>query len=242
MNTTVLGGRGLAAVGIAVLAVAVGAIGVADAADGGNLLLGRLNTATHMTTLKDATGTPLALRADKAKPPLVVNSTVLVKHLNAAKVGGLSAAQLGGSGSAAGFGFNLSKLTKTKSVPLPKAKKIKQGYQVSPVGVVSTAKLGRGSYIVTGTEFGQDALCWLGTTPQPNKAHQLGLSGEGSAAETMAFTLSGAARISEYCATTSTTERGAVLSAGISAVHVGEYAGGTITKPTVSTQASRHRP
>jgi hypothetical protein len=72
----------------------VSGIGVADAATGGNFLLGKSNTANRTTVLTDRNGTPLSLRAKAGSPPLKVNSKKLVAKLNANFLNGLSSAQL----------------------------------------------------------------------------------------------------------------------------------------------------
>jgi hypothetical protein len=99
MNVKKVLGRGTTAVAIGVLSVAVGGLGVAAAANGGSLTLGHSNSATKTTTLKDSKGTPLSLSGKKTSPPLKVNSSVKVKHLNADEVDGLSAGKLATSGS-----------------------------------------------------------------------------------------------------------------------------------------------
>jgi hypothetical protein len=96
------GGRALRSVGPAAVAVTValiiGAAGFADAATGGNFLLGKTNTDNATSILSDSTGIPLALRAPSGKSPLSVTSTTQVNHLNAQYVGGDSASQLRSTG------------------------------------------------------------------------------------------------------------------------------------------------
>ena len=96
------GGRALRSLGPATVAVTValiiGAAGFADAATGGNFLLGRTNTDNATSILSDTTGIPLALSAPSGKSPLSVNSTTQVNRLNAQYVGGDSASQLQSTG------------------------------------------------------------------------------------------------------------------------------------------------
>jgi hypothetical protein len=57
-------------------------------------VLGHENAATKTTTLRDTRGTPLKLVGKKSKPPLAVNSSKQVNHLNASLLSGATAAQL----------------------------------------------------------------------------------------------------------------------------------------------------
>ena len=85
-----------------VLPVAVGAaviVGGANltayAANGHAFLLGSHNHASKTTSLaKSGKGPALSLHTSKKSPPFAVNSSKTVKHLNAALVGGKSAADL----------------------------------------------------------------------------------------------------------------------------------------------------
>ncbi len=96
------GGRAVRSLGPATVAVTValiiGAAGFADAATGGNFLLGRTNTDNATSVLTDSTGVPLSLNAPSGKSPLSVNSTTQVNRLNAQYVGGDSASQLQSTG------------------------------------------------------------------------------------------------------------------------------------------------
>ena len=87
-------GRLVSAAVIGTLAVVVGGVGVATAANGGSLKLGHKNKATKTTTLTDKHGTPLSLVGKASQPPLKVNSSKQVAHLNASLLDGRSAAQL----------------------------------------------------------------------------------------------------------------------------------------------------
>lgn len=68
----------------------------AYAADGHPLLLGQANHATTSTTVSTTGRTPaLTLKTSKKAPPLAVSSSKVVKRLNADRVDGLRAADLG---------------------------------------------------------------------------------------------------------------------------------------------------
>jgi hypothetical protein len=68
---------------------------VAIAATGKPVILGKLNTAGKTTIIKSGSGPALKLVTKPGKPPLAVKRSVLVKKLNADKVDGKSASQLG---------------------------------------------------------------------------------------------------------------------------------------------------
>ena len=77
-----------------VVAVLLLGTGVAGAATGGTLLLGRANTATTTTVLSTTRGAPLDLRGPSTTRPLSVSSSVVVPHLNADLLDGLTSSQL----------------------------------------------------------------------------------------------------------------------------------------------------
>jgi hypothetical protein len=81
---------------LAAAAVLVGGANLATyAASGHPLILGHSNSAVGTTSLKNlGRGPALSLNSSKHAPPLVVNSSKLVKHLNADKLQGRSATQL----------------------------------------------------------------------------------------------------------------------------------------------------
>lgn len=68
---------------LAAALVAFGANLAAYAANGGALLIGKSNTATKTTKLKNSKGTALQLKSKKGKAPLKVNSSTTVKKLSA---------------------------------------------------------------------------------------------------------------------------------------------------------------
>jgi hypothetical protein len=81
---------------LAAAGILVGGANLATyAATGQPLILGHANSAGTTTSLRNAgRGPALSLNSARSVPPLVVNSSKMVKHLNANKVGGLTAAQL----------------------------------------------------------------------------------------------------------------------------------------------------
>ena len=117
------------------LALIIGAAGFADAATGGNFLLGRSNTDNATSVLTDSTGVPLSLNAPSGKAPLSVNSTLQVNRFNAQYVGGQSAKQLQATG---GIGLTAA----AADIPLPNE---------ITTAVASTGELAAGTYYVSAT-------------------------------------------------------------------------------------------
>jgi hypothetical protein len=74
--------------------VVVATSGTAAAGTAAQFLLGRDNKATHVSTLTNSNGPAIALHAKPGKPPLTVNSSVVVPHLDAALLDGADAASL----------------------------------------------------------------------------------------------------------------------------------------------------
>jgi hypothetical protein len=80
---------------LAAVVLVGGANLAAYAANGHPLLLGGSNNETKTATVTNTgKGPAISLKTSKKSPPLAVNSSKLVKHLNADKVGGRSAADL----------------------------------------------------------------------------------------------------------------------------------------------------
>jgi hypothetical protein len=81
---------------LAAAAVLVAGANIATyAATGNSLLLGHSNTAGNTTSLKNTgRGSALSLNTAKSAAPFIVNSSKMVKNLNANTVGGKTAAQL----------------------------------------------------------------------------------------------------------------------------------------------------
>jgi len=85
----------LAGIGVvALLAATALGVGAAGAATGASFLLGKVNRAPSTSALIAKAGSPLRLSGSKTDPPLRVNSTVEVRRLNAAMVGGVGLAGL----------------------------------------------------------------------------------------------------------------------------------------------------
>jgi hypothetical protein len=197
-------------------------------------VLGHHNSATKTTTLTDKKGTPLSLVGKTSKPPLKVNSSTLVKHLNAAKVGGFTATQLRGLGSAATIGNRPDQVfagTGT-GVEIPMLGGTMENPIFHTVAVVRTARLAAGSYLVTANAYGVNVACWIETTAaltKPENLFPLGVfSGNPEAGSaTRGIVLSKPAIVSEYCYGTSLTDPGLVATAGITAVRVGSMLPGT---------------
>lgn len=78
-----------AALGVGIVIVA--GAGIATAASGKALLLGKSNSARAVTTLSNAKGTALSLKAKAGKPALQVNTKAQIPNLNASLLGGRSA-------------------------------------------------------------------------------------------------------------------------------------------------------
>ena len=116
------------------LALLFGGTTIADAANGGNFLLGKANTETATATLTNTKGTPLKLAATSGHAPLAVTQKTLVKNLNAQFTGGLSAAQLQTTGSEA---------TRLPNSDIP--------IDGNPTVIVSTPSLPAGLYFITAT-------------------------------------------------------------------------------------------
>jgi hypothetical protein len=192
-----LAGRSVVAGGIGVLCLAVGGLGVATAANGGSLTLGQHNTATSTTTLKDRHGTPLSLFGKKSKPPLKVNSSKQVKHLNASLLGGLSAAKVSaGSVAVTGTdeitGATLSSDSDDATLVARTAKLAKGTYYVSASALLdgpSTTDGGGFCYVSDGANNTDAALQFGGGE----------FSGFVQATETVAVKLATSHTISEFC-------------------------------------------
>jgi hypothetical protein len=229
-----LAGRSVVAGGVGVLCLAVGGLGVATAANGGSLTLGHHNTATSTTTLEDSQGTPLSLSGKKSKPPLKVNSSKQVKHLNASLLDGQSAATLS-AGSAARTGTNEQGLGAPLNVGSTDASL-----------VARTARLTKGTYYVTASALldGPSAtdgggFCFVSDrTNNGDDALQYGggeFSGFVQATETVAVKLATSHTISEFCYG---NDSGAtVYNAGILATRIARSKTGSAVDVTALTRA-----
>jgi hypothetical protein len=208
---------------------------VATAANGDSVLLGHKNTATKTTTIKDRHGTPLSLIGKKTKPPLTVNSSKMVKNLNAAKVGGFSAAQLRGHASSAELGVKPQDAFEsgTTGILVPKLEGTSDAPVFHTVKVISTSTLPAGNYVVTASGFGSNSGCWIDSVLDLSRTEDLfGLGALGSNApaagsSVRSFGLTKPAAISLYCYGVSFDDDGFIPVANIAAVPVGPIAHGT---------------
>jgi hypothetical protein len=175
------------------LALALGGTGIADAATGGNFVLGRANRESSTASLASSRGAPLSLSAPAGTAPLAVNRKALVKNLNAQYTGGLTAGQLRATG---GDGFT-SPGTVTR---------IDQSGEL----VAATGHLPAGTYYVTaaaevdiagGDVFG---LCYIAKGSDPRTMIQAGSSdreGIDQLAETAAVSVAAGDTVQEWCKT-----------------------------------------
>jgi hypothetical protein len=217
-------GRAVRSLGPATVAVTValiiGAAGFADAATGGNFLLGRTNADNATSVLSDSTGVPLSLNAPSGKAPLSVNSSLQVNRLNAQYVGGQSAKQLQATG---GVGLTAPAV----DVALP---------QNATTPVASTGELPAGTYYVSATAM----LLVGGTTPvycRINGAPTNWGGGSGAnyiqAAETTDVTVPAHTVLTEVCFAYGTGQK--AYDAAIMAIRITSSSAGT-----VPTQLPRH--
>jgi hypothetical protein len=221
MSARWIAGRSAFAVTFGVAGLVAGGLGVAVASSGGVFILGEHNVATSVTTLSNSKGPALALKSKHGTAPLTVNSGKVVKHLNAAKVGGSTASQLKTSGSGAATTY-----------PLLVSATV--GFQ--PTAVAATGKLRGGTYYVTATatvtlfEPNEAARCTLLTTKPGTAAKQTFQSSTqtfGTATDTRPMTVRAGQRITEYCWAAGTVT-GNLAAAGITAIRVDAATKGTV--------------
>lgn len=124
---------------LAAAAVLVGGADLASyAASGHPLILGHANKAVGTTSLKNVgRGPALSLNSSRHSSPLTVNSSKLVKNLNAAEVGGMTAKQLGGL-----MRFRIGSVGATFTAASP--------------GQIFGAKIPKGTYQVSVTGLAQE--------------------------------------------------------------------------------------
>jgi hypothetical protein len=234
MRISTIGRNGVAAGAIGVLALGVGSVGVATAANGGSLLLGQSNTATHTTTLTDTSGPALSLKTKSGKAPLLVNSKGLVKHLNANLLDGVTATTLS-RGTTSVMNANVTKVitdpAHTKGVVLPAP----AGATLFPVTILSTNSLVAGTYQVNASFFGELAVCWAGTNSAQG-ARQYGLAAEGSGSLATSIKVLNHQKIHTYCAAIEPPQQpgapaGAVFGAGMNVIRVQQLSQGTSATP-----------
>jgi hypothetical protein len=210
------------ALGAATLTVAGVGIGRAATDQNGVVLGGVANHTIKPTGFVNKKGPALALKSSKHKAPLTVNSSKLVKHLNAAEVGGQKAAQLATRGSAARSQFAIGTFGQ---------------YTMTPKALATTATLPKGTYYVTATTTAfvsetNTAYCGVATAlpTLDNAVYEAAasVSGLDTLSATVAVTLTSAKKIGWYCwsqGTGSTTD--SYYYAGIAAVRVAHSATGT---------------
>jgi hypothetical protein len=196
------------------LIMVVGGVGIADAATGGDFLLGKSNSESSPASLSNSKGTPLALSAPKNTAPLAVNRSTMVKNLNANFVGGLSATSIKPAG-----GDDFTPVDDGLAIA-----------QLATVTVAQTGKLAAGTYYVFATANielatgNSGAICHV--VRADNVDHALsegGASGSGSvqAAETVAVRLKNNERLAERCFTEGVGNSSSTVSdAGITAIRV----------------------
>jgi hypothetical protein len=224
-----LAGRSVVAGGIGALCLAAGGLGVATAANGGSLVLGQHNTATSTTTLKSSDGTPLSLVGTKSKPPLSVNSSRRVKHLNASLLGGQSARQLAVVGSAV--------QSKTNDASPGTALSIDSS---AATLVARTGHLARGTYFVSASALlhatsADGGFCFVARDSDGADALEYGGAGTAGylqAAETVVAKVKASQTLGEYCygKSAGVTE----YNAGMLAVRVADSKHGKV--PAVATR------
>jgi hypothetical protein len=189
--------QGVAVGAIGALGVTVAGIGVAAAANGGSLIVGHNNSATKTTTLTNHKGTALSLISKSSKPPLKVNSSRQVAHLNASLLGGKSATALATSGSGEQVPFTtLSKIVTQISTKGAAATK-----------VATTGRLDPGTYYVSssfnGIGEGTDpTICFVGPDNDLNDAVQSTsdlTNGNQTVALTAIATITSPTTLSESC-------------------------------------------
>jgi hypothetical protein len=220
-------GRGVALGAIGMLSVVIGGIGVATAANGGSLVLGHSNTATSTTTLSNSKGTPLSLKARHGKAPLKVNSSTKVRHLNADKLDGSSAAGLATSGSGVSTNYpdgnrgivpeKLTRITRTHALA-------KGTYFVSS------------SVSVTMTNATDTLSCVLTTAAPTNRDGDEAAFTTGQAvivSQTQVIAVKAGQKITQSCiveSETALTDNAEVSQAGLTAIRIAHTKKGTTLK------------
>jgi hypothetical protein len=204
------------------LLLAAGGAGIADAATGGDFLLGKSNRESSTASLSNSKGTPLSLSAPKNTAPLAVNRSTLVKNLNANFVGGLSAADLKPTG-----GDDFTSVDAGIDIPA-----------LAAVTAAETGKLTAGTYYVSATAMFDLAAGNTGGICQivraSNLNHPLSEGGANGgpfveAAETVAVKVKNNERLVEKCFVEgSSSSQSTIFDAGISAIRVLASSG---TKP-----------
>src|SRR5580704_699066 len=193
------------------LAFVFGGVGIAGAATGAALILGRSNTETSSAGLSDSRGTPLSLSAPKNKAPLAVNRSAMVPNLNAQYVGGLGEASLKLTG---GSGYS------------PPNSDIALAHNSGRV-VAKTGKLPAGTYFVTATALIDvspgDFQGECGLYDPGYAGGEGGSEGPGDvqAAEDLTVRLTVSGVIEEECYVSGTGDGSEAIDGGITAIREG---------------------
>jgi hypothetical protein len=195
---------------VVAVSLLVGGAGFADAATGGNFILGKANKESATASLSDSKGTPLALSAPAGKAPLAVNRNVMVSNLNAQYVGGLTANGL----ATGGEGFTMPET----NAPINNSLTV----------VASTGPLAAGTYYVTATAFisvaSGDSYAECSIVKDSDTSHPYSYGGAQQtgliqAAETAAVTVVTGDTLKEVC-NTGGTNGSLADDAGILAIRV----------------------
>jgi hypothetical protein len=236
MHIATIGRNGIAVGAIGALCLGVGGLGVATAANGGSLILGSSNTATHTTTLTDKSGPVLSLVTKAGKSPLKVNSKGLVKHLNANLLGGVTASTLS-SGTTAQIKIDLLEEfggAHPKGILLEAPTTKGKTPVLVPTTVMSTKALTAGTYQVNATFLAEGAVCWVGTKPTQG-AQQYAFAEELNGSVDTSVKVANRQQIHAYCAgvssDSSSDEGNVLLSAGMNVVRVQHSTTGTALTP-----------
>lgn len=210
------------------LVVVLGGVGIADAATGGALILGKSNFENSKASLSSSHGTPLSLSAPENTAPLAVNRRTMVKNLNAQFVGGLSASALKPTG---GDDFSAP----GKDIPI---------LPLAATRVAKTGPLPAGIYYVTATaevDLGSGvpgAMCFI--TLNGDVSHPLQEGGENGGphiqtAETVAVSVHNKNTLQEWCEIQGGNGGTEALDAAITAIRVLSSSG---TKPASASSAA----
>lgn len=196
------------------LLMVIGGVGVADAATGGDFILGKSNSESSTASLSNSKGTPLSLSAPKNTAPLAVNRSTMVKNLNANFVGGLSATDLKPTG-----GDDFTRVDDNLDIPA-----------LAAVTAAKTGKLPAGTYYVSATAMFNLAAGNTGGICQivraNNMNHPLSEGGANGGpfvevAETVAVKLKNNERLAEKCFVQGTSgSQSTIFDAGITAIRV----------------------
>lgn len=194
------------------LIVLFGGTSAADAANGGNFLLGRSNAETATATLANSKGTPLSLSAPSGKAPLSVNQQAMVKNLNAEFTGGFTAAELETTGGV--------QITPVNTIT---------GLSHDGVVVADTGPLPDGLYYISATaslviqQADSGGWCAVVKASDPGTILNFGSddhTGHFVTAETAAALISGGDSLQEVCHIVGTGSNSYAADAGIFAIRI----------------------